>query len=111
MQLKSEIWVHAFLRACESAGGMPVVVRHGDDDAGAIYVKLLGSPGTAELFGPAPMGFDEARLDRCFTSQLPPRPEPDIDDYLTKQISFDGDLWVIEVDQRAGLKSLQPWLK
>ena len=38
MRLKSEIWVKAYLRRCTVNGAMAVVVRHGDDDAGAIFI-------------------------------------------------------------------------
>ena len=41
MRLKSEIWVKAYLRRCAVAGASGVVARHGDDDAGAIFIKVV----------------------------------------------------------------------
>src|SRR2546427_3906367 len=61
MRLKSEIWVKAYLRRCQHEGAAAVLVRRGDTDAGAIYVKISRLDGTAALFGPAPAGLEEAR--------------------------------------------------
>ena len=41
MRLKSEIWVKAYLRRCTVNGASGVVARHGDDDAGAIFIKIV----------------------------------------------------------------------
>src|SRR5690606_4754640 len=41
MRLKAEIWIKAYLRRCNAEGAFAVVVRHGDDDAGAIFIKVL----------------------------------------------------------------------
>src|SRR5204862_4112383 len=64
MRLKSEIWVKAYLRRCQVEGAAAVLVRRGDTDAGAIYIKVSRLDGTAALFGPAPAGLEEAREDR-----------------------------------------------
>ena len=61
MRLKSEIWVKSYLRRCVSQGCMGVVVRHGDDDAGAIYIKVRRADGACVLFGPAPAGLSDAQ--------------------------------------------------
>ena len=61
MRLKAEIWVKAYLRRCNSQGADAVLVRRGDGDAGAIYIKISRLDGTAALYGPAPAGLDEAR--------------------------------------------------
>ncbi|MGH6816217.1 MAG: DUF1491 family protein, partial [Hyphomicrobiaceae bacterium] len=50
MRLKSVIWVKAYLRRCAAAGVPVAVVHHGDDDAGAIYIKLNTCDGRAALF-------------------------------------------------------------
>ena len=65
MRLKSEIWVKAYLRRCQHEGATAVLVRRGDTDAGAIYIKVSRLDGTAALFGPAPAGLEGAREDRC----------------------------------------------
>jgi hypothetical protein len=55
---------------------------------------------------PAPQSaFDEARpSDRAFAPALKaqPVPEPDAEAYLAKQIKFDPDIWIVEVEDRNG---------
>ena len=37
-----------------------------------------------------------------FTLALAEKAEPDVEAYLTRQIRFDPDLWIVEVEDRAG---------
>lgn len=113
MRLKAEIWIKAYLRGCSAAGVPAVVVRHGDDDAGAIFIKVNRLDGTARLFGPAPAGLASGTLDRQWTAHLdrPATSEADIDAYLARQLEFDPDLWVVELEDRQGRHFLEPWLE
>jgi hypothetical protein len=112
MRLKAEIWVKAYLRACANAGAMAVVVRHGDDDAGAVFVKVRTLDGSAKLFGPAPAGLDDQDRQRRWSPYLDKveTSEAEIDAYLGKQYGFDPDIWVIEVEDREGRHFLDDWL-
>jgi len=106
MRLKSGIWVSAYLRRCQTEGAFAAVRRRGAEEAGAIFVKLNRLDGTAELYGPAPQAaFDESHpLDRLFSACLAaqPAPEADVEAYLVRQIRFDPDIWIVEVEDRAG---------
>ena len=104
MRLKSEIWVKAYVRRCAVAGAFAVVVRHGDDDAGAIFIRISRLDGTSLLFGPAPAGFDGAAEDRQWVALGPAgaMPDADVDQFLAREAKFDTDLWLIEVEDRAG---------
>lgn len=113
MRLKADVWVSAYLRRCNAEGAFGAVVRHGDDDAGAIFIKINRLDGTARLFGPAPMALDQpARPDRAFAAHVdrPDAKERDIDTYLARQAEFDPDLWIIEVEDRGGRHFLDDWL-
>lgn len=112
MRLKSEIWVKAYLRRCQHEGVPAVLVRRGDTDAGAIYVKVSRLDGTAALFGPAPAGLEEAREERRWQSCLGREPavEAAADAYLTRQIEFDPDIWIVSVEDRQGRHFLDDWL-
>lgn len=98
-RLKSEIRVAAMLRRAHAEGAFAVVARRGDPDAGAIAVKLYLGPGRARLYmqsrddegrpvwsEPLDCEADEARIDA----------------YLEKERRFDADLWIIEIEDRAG---------
>ena len=104
MRLKSEIWVKAYLRRCMVNGAMAVVLRHGDDDAGAIFIKVVRADRAAALFRPAPAGLDSADYDRRWVAALAGafRPEAEIDDVLAKEVRFDSDVWIVEVEDRDG---------
>jgi hypothetical protein len=106
MRLRTEFWVKGYLRRCAVEGASAVVVRHGDDDAGAIFIKVNRLDGTADLYGPAPQAaFDEARpADRAFSPPLKaqPAPEADVEAYLAREARFDSDLWIVETEDRAG---------
>lgn len=111
MRLKSGIWVAAYLRRCTIEGAYAVVRRRGADEAGAVFIKIDRLDGTSDLFGPAPQSaFDEASpSDRAFSASLPQMPVPnaDAESYLAKQIRFDPDLWIVEVEDRAGRNFLE----
>jgi hypothetical protein len=106
MRLKSAIWVAAYVRRCHGDGAYAVVRRRGAEEAGAIFIKLNRLDGTAELFGPAPQSaFGEAHpSDRAFVraSREQPASEDKIEERLTREIRFDPDAWIIEVEDRAG---------
>lgn len=106
MRLKSAIWVAAYIRRCNGEGAYAVVRRRGAEEAGAIFVKLNRLDGTAELYGPAPQSaFDDARpTDRMFSASIAgqPAPEEKIEERLTKEVRFDPDVWIVEVEDRAG---------
>lgn len=112
MRLKSEIWVKAFLRRCMSAGAAAAVVRHGDDDAGAIFIKINRLDGTAMLYGPAAAGLaradGERRWTMCFASDSVS--EQEVDARLARERAFDSDVWVVEVEDRLGRHFLDGWL-
>src|SRR6185312_490150 len=106
MRLKSGIWVAAYLRRCQVEGAAAVLRRRGSEEAGAIFVKVSRLDGTADLYGPAPQSaFDEARpSERAFSPafKVLPSPEADVEGYLSRQLRFDPDLWIVEVEDRAG---------
>lgn len=106
MRLKSAIWVAAYVRRCHGEGAFAAVRRRGAEEAGAIFIKLNRLDGTAELFGPAAQAsFDEAHpSDRMFSRQSGPQPvaEAKVEERLTREARFDPDIWIVEVEDRAG---------
>lgn len=106
MRLKSGIWVAAYIRRCAVEGLSAVVRRRGAEEAGAVFVKIDRLDGTSELYGPAPQSaFEDTQpANRAFVLCLKTHPAPDVDveDYLNQQIRFDPDLWIVEVEDRAG---------
>src|ERR1044071_4406322 len=106
MRLKSSIWGGGHLRRRQTEGAHAVLRRRGAEEAGAVFIKVSRLDGTAEVFGPAPQtAFDEAHpADRAFAPALKasPAPEADAEAYLARQIKYDPDIWIVEVEDRAG---------
>lgn len=112
MRLKAQIWIQAYIRRCGSEGASAVVARHGDDDAGAVFIKINRLDGTCLLFSPAPAGLDGLDSDRRWVACMSPDGvrEQDADAYLGREREFDPDLWIIEVEDRRGRHFLEGWL-
>lgn len=107
MRLRSSIWVSAYLRRCDIEGAFAVVRRRGAEEAGAIFIKLSRLDGTGALYGPAPQSaFDTDRpSDRLFTALAganAPAPEAEIEAQIAREIKFDPDVWILEVEDRHG---------
>lgn len=104
MRLKSEIWVKAYLRRCQFNGAAGVVVRHGDDDAGAIFIKVVRADRTAAVFSPAPAGLDDADVDRRWVARFKNGfvAEGEAEALLKREAEFDSDVWIIEIEDRDG---------
>jgi hypothetical protein len=107
MRLKSAIWVAAYLRRVSVEGAFAAVRRRGADEAGAVFILVNRLDGGVTLYGPAPQAlFDEAQpAERLFTAVLggkTPVAEADAEARIAREIKFDPDVWVIEVEDRAG---------
>lgn len=105
MRLKSAIWVAAYLRRCQINGMFGAVRRHGADEAGAVFVKVALLDGTALLFAPAPQtAYEDSRpVERVFVSTSPqPIAEHEVEERLAREVRFDPDLWIIEIEDKAG---------
>ncbi|MGV1013472.1 MAG: DUF1491 family protein [Methyloceanibacter sp.] len=104
MRIKSVLWVKAYLRHCYAANVPVAIVRHGDDAAGAIFICVHLLDGTAHLYGPAPAGLSGSEDERRWVRLLrrEPAPKGEVEDYLVRQWQFDPDLWIVELEDRAG---------
>jgi|SRR5882724_4305190 len=115
MRLKSGIWVSAYLRRCNVEGAFAAVRRRGAEEAGAVFIKVNRLDGTADVYGPAPQSaFDDAHpFERAFVPCLKilPAPEADAEAYLVRQIRFDSDVWIVEIEDRAGRHFLDQVLR
>ncbi|MBK5934841.1 hypothetical protein C8N32_10384 [Rhodovulum imhoffii] len=98
MRLTSEFWVQAYLARLRLEGIPAFVVAHGDDTGGAVLVKLNTLDGQARLFQ---RSFDIISGARVWMP-LAEGNEPEVDGAIARQRGFDPDLWVIEVEDRAG---------
>lgn len=97
-RLTSRFWVDAYLARLRLFDIPAFVVSHGDDTGGAVLVKLSTLDGQAVLYHRT---FDLSSGDRIW-AELSRGSDTDVEEARRRQQSFDPDLWVIEVEDRAG---------
>ena len=97
-RLASEFWVKAYIKRLSLENIPAFVVRHGDDTAGAILVKLATLDGQAKLFQKT---FDFEANDQIWR-ELSRGPEHEVDTVIARQSKSDPDLWVIEIEDAQG---------
>ena len=98
MRLTADIWVSAYLARLRLIEVPAFIVQKGDATAGAVLVKLNTLDGQACCYQ---RSFDVMTGDRKWVVLIDGA-EADVDASITKQCSFDPDLWVIEVEDRQG---------
>jgi hypothetical protein len=98
IRLTADLWVAAYLARLRGEAVPAFVVRRGDATAGAVLVKLNTLDGRATCFQ---RSFDLMSGDRKWVV-LSDGIERDVDASVARQIGFDPDLWVIEVEDRNG---------
>ena len=99
-RLTSEFWVKAYIRRCYGEDMPALVVRHGDDTAGAVLIKLnLFDKGCRVFQRTTDLDGNQAWSE---STGPDPVPEADADAYIKRQSGYDPDIWVVEVESRDG---------
>ncbi len=99
MLIASDVWVSALIRRAELSGAFATVVRKGDARAGSVIVKAYDtSERKARLYTEA-FGPDGERL---WIQPVSNDQESELDAYIQRQVGYDPDLWVVEVEDRQG---------
>lgn len=102
-RLTSGFWVAAYLTRLRLADIPVFVTAKGDATAGAVLVKVATLDGRARAFQ---RSFDLMADTRVWVV-LAEGPERDVDAVLARQRARDPDLWVLEVEDKAGRSLLQ----
>jgi hypothetical protein len=97
-RLKSALYVQALIRRAETAGASAYLVRRGAEEAGAVFLKVNRLDGKTTVLSPASRGGERvwmrplgegADAQRCAQ-------------YFTKELRFDPDIWIVEIEDREG---------
>jgi hypothetical protein len=104
MRLRSDIFVSAYIRLRNGENAFAVVRRKGAAEAGAIFICVDRLDGTADLYGPAPQAMvGEGTPGRLFQKISKDGASPlDVAERLNRELRFDSDIWIIDVEDRTG---------
>ena len=97
-RLTADFWVRAYLARLQEAHIPAYVVARGDPTAGAVLVKLATLDGQGRLYQ---RSFDLMTGARAWVV-LAEGAEGEVDEAVRRQRRTDPDLWVIEIESRAG---------
>ena len=95
-QLATKIRATALLRVVQHAGGNATVIKRGDPDSGEILILCAKKGQITALFerGQSVRGeYEWASVKAQIIDN-----KEEIDRYLARRMSFDPDIWVIELD-------------
>lgn len=99
-RLKTSLVIQAAVRLCALRAVPIAVTRRGDDDAGAILLKLNRRDLGFSVLAQTRSKNGESAWIRATGEALVD--EQTADAYIARQIQRDPDLWVVEIEDREG---------
>ena len=98
-RLKAGIFVRALIRRVEVAGASAYVARKGSEEAGAIFIKISKLDGTCVVLNQA----RNAEGERVWARPLGETSDDEkANAYFERQVKYDPDLWIVEIEDRQG---------
>ena len=99
-RLKSGIWIQAQIRLCAIANLATYVVKKGDTDAGAIFLRINTLDGTSCIYSQTRDMSGEIAWSQAGGGE--PMDDMVAHEYLEKQQKYDPDLWILEIEDPKG---------
>ncbi len=94
-RIKAGMWVSMTLRMGNADGRYGAVIRKGDPDAGGVLIVLRNDKEVSVLSQLRP---GEGELAWMRATRPAPVDDATADAYIARQVKFDPDLWVIELE-------------
>lgn len=103
-RLKSEMYASALIRRAQAVGAQAYLVRRGASEAGAIFIQVDRLDGTCYVLSPAQRSIlDSADEGRAWTRPLGESTDAEkAREYFARQLKFDPDIWIVEIEDREG---------
>jgi len=98
-RLKAGIFVRAIIRRAEVEGAQAYVAKKGVEESGAVFLRIDRLDGYALVLAQARRGQGELVWTRPLGDWAE---ESKAGDYLEKQMKYDPDLWIVEIEDRKG---------
>ena len=97
-KLSTDLIVGATIRAAAMEGIAVTIIHKGEANSGSLLLKINKLDGSAEVLSQVQIDDEMAWMPASGA----PMEERDADTYIKDQISFDPDLWAIEIEDRQG---------
>ena len=104
-RLKTYIWVQTQQRLCDQIGLPFYILQKGNQDAGAVIIKIIGLNGGCTVFSQIIKPNGEPAWQSWLTNGEKAL-ESKVDTYIQNQIQIDPDVWVIEINDQRGIYKL-----
>ena len=109
-ELKSETIINAGIRKAEKNLTSAYVIKRGDEQAGAIFVKIDTLDGFSKLFSrniKYDLNNDKEIIE--FADLYPQKriTTQEIDKRISREIEIDRDCWVVEIEDKNGFNSFE----
>jgi hypothetical protein len=98
-RLKAGIFVRALIRRVQLEGASAFVIRSGAEDAGSIILKVAKLDGSVLVLNQARNARGELVWAQALGGWVD---EARAAQWCDKQVKFDPDLWIIEIEDREG---------
>lgn len=99
-RLKTGIWVQAQVRIC-AVQNIPIyVLRRGDEDAGALVIKISTLDGLCRLFTQMRSPSGEIAWTRAGAEAH--MTDADASAYFERRKNIDPDIWILEIEDPEG---------
>ena len=98
-RLKAGIFVRALVRRAEVGGASAYIARKGNEEAGAVIIKVSRLDGTCLVLNQARDGKGELVWARPLGDWTQ---EARVQAWFDRQVKFDPDLWIVEIEDRQG---------
>ena len=98
-RLKAGIFVRALIRRVQVAGASAFVVRSGAEEAGSIIIKVAKLDGAVLVLNQVRDAKGELVWSRALSGWSD---ESRAAQWCDKQVKFDPDLWIVEIEDRQG---------
>ena len=109
-ELKAETIINAGIRIAEKNLTNAYVVKRGDVQAGAIFVKIDTLDGFAKLFSrniKYDFNNDKETIEFIDLYPLKQITIKEIDKRISKEIDIDRDCWVVEIEDKNGFNAFE----
>ena len=97
IRVKTHIFVSALVRQAQIGDAFAYIVSKGDPDAGSVVLRVADLSGGNRLYRPVTaMDGDRLWMESEMMDDMTAHTE------IGKLLSYDSDLWVVEIEDRAG---------